>query len=51
MLEFAVNKIKKLARTIDMRLERNKYGYIDKLPKDFEYPEGSLYDVVYESSC
>lgn len=51
MLEFARNKVKKFARTIDMHLKRSKYGYIDKLPQDFEYPEGSLYDVVYESSC
>ncbi|MBR0480044.1 acyl--CoA ligase [Candidatus Saccharibacteria bacterium] len=51
MLEFAYNKIKKLVRAIDMRLERDKYGFIDKLPKDFEYPEGGLYDTVYEASC
>ena len=51
MLEFARNKLKKLVRTIDMRIERNKYGYIEKLPSDIEYPEGGLYDVVYESSC
>ena len=51
MLEFARSKIKKLARSIDMQLQRSKYGYIDKLPKEIEYPEGSLYDSVYESSC
>ncbi|MBQ6375845.1 acyl--CoA ligase [Candidatus Saccharibacteria bacterium] len=50
MLEFAVSKLKKLVRTIDMKIERNKYGYIEKLPKDFKYPEGGMYDVVYESS-
>ncbi|MBQ3263609.1 acyl--CoA ligase [Candidatus Saccharibacteria bacterium] len=50
MLEFTVNKIKKLVRTVDMYLERSKYGYIEKLPKDFEYPEGGLYDVVYDSA-
>ena len=33
-----------------MYLERSKYGYIEKLPKDFKYPEGGLYDIVYESS-
>ncbi|MBQ9017960.1 acyl--CoA ligase [Candidatus Saccharibacteria bacterium] len=51
MLEFIYHKLRKAARAIDMRLERNKYGYIDKLPKDIEYPEGGLYDVIYESSC
>ena len=51
MLEFLYHKLRKAARAIDMRLERNKYGYIDKLPKDIEYPEGGLYDVIYESSC
>ena len=50
MLEFAYNKLKKLVRTIDMKIERSKYGYIEKLPKDFKYPEGGLYDIVYESS-
>lgn len=51
MLEFIYNKIKNTLRKIDMRLERAKYGYIDKLPKDIQYFEGGLYDVVYESSC
>ncbi len=51
MLEFLYHKIKKVARSIDMKLERAKYGYIEKLPKDIEYPEGGLYDIVYESSC
>ncbi len=51
MLEFVYNKIKKAVRTVDMYLERSKYGYIEKLPKDIHYPEGGLYDVVYESSC
>ena len=51
MLEFIYNKIKNTLRKIDMRLERAKYGYIDKLPKDIEYFDGGLYDVVYESSC
>ena len=50
-LEFVYNKIRNTLRRIDMKLERAKYSYIDKLPKDIEYPEGGLYDVVYESSC
>ena len=51
MLEFIYNKIKNTLRKIDMRIERAKYGYIDKLPKDIKYFDGGLYDVVYESSC
>ena len=51
MLEFIYNKIKNTLRKIDMRIERAKYGYIDKLPKDIQYFDGGLYDVVYESSC
>ena len=35
-LEFVYNKIKNTLRKIDMKLERAKYGYIDKLPKDIE---------------
>ena len=38
-------------KKIDMKLERAKYSYIDKMPKNIEYFEGGLYDAVYESSC
>lgn len=51
MLEYVYNKIKNSLRKLDMRIERAKYGYIDKLPKDIHYFDGGLYDVVYESSC
>ena len=34
-----------------MKLERAKYGHIDKLPRDIEYFNGGLYDAIYESSC
>ena len=51
MLEFIYNKLKNTLRKLDMRLERAKYSYIDNLPKNIEYFEGGLYDVVYESSC
>lgn len=51
MFEFVFNKLKKVVRTIDTYLERSKYGYIEKLPKDIKYPEGGLYDSVYDSSC
>ena len=50
-LEFVYNKIRNTLRRIDMKLERAKYNYIDKLPQDIQYPEGGLYDIVYESSC
>lgn len=50
-LEFVYNKIKNTLRKIDMKLERAKYGYIEKMPEDINYFEGGLYDVVYESSC
>lgn len=50
-LDFLYRKLKNTLRKIDMRLERAKYGYIDKLPKDIEYYNGGLYDAVYEASC
>lgn len=50
-IEYIYNKIKNTLRKIDMKLERAKYGYIDKLPRDIEYFNGGLYDAIYESSC
>ena len=50
-LEYIYKKIKNTLRKIDMRLERAKYGYIEKLPKDIEYFNGGLYDAIYEASC
>ena len=50
-LEYIYNKIKNTLRKIDMKIERAKYSYIDKLPKDIEYFEGGMYDAIYESSC
>lgn len=50
-LEFVYNKIKNTLRKIDMKLERAKYGYIEKMPKDINYFDGGLYDIIYESSC
>ena len=50
-IDYIYNKIKNTLRKIDMKLERAKYSYIDKLPEDIHYPEGGLYDIVYESSC
>lgn len=51
MLEYVYNKIKNTLRKLDMKIERAKYGYIDRLPKDIEYFDGGLYDAVYEASC
>ncbi len=51
MLETMYRKVKNTLRRIDMRIERTKYNYIDKLPEDISYFEGSLYDAIYESSC
>ena len=50
-LDYLYNKLKNTLRKLDMKLERAKYSYIDKMPKDIEYFNGGLYDVVYESSC
>lgn len=50
-LEFIYNKIKNTLRKIDMKLERAKYGYIDRLPKNISYFDGGLYDAIYEASC
>lgn len=50
-LEYVYKKIKNTLRKLDMKIERAKYSYIDKLPKDIEYFNGGLYDAIYESSC
>lgn len=50
-LEFLYNKIKNGLRKLDMKLDRAKYGYIEKLPKSIHYFEGSMYDAIYEASC
>ncbi len=34
-----------------MRLERAKYGYVDKLPSRVKYFEGGMYDAIYEAAC
>ena len=48
--EFIYNKIKNTLRKIDMKLEKAKYSYIERLPKKLEYFNGSMYDAIYESS-
>ena len=50
-LDYIYNKIKKTLRKIDMKLEKAKYGYIEKLPKEIEYFDGGMYDAIYEASC
>ncbi len=51
MFEKLFLKIKNIYRRIDMKINRRKYGYLDKLPKNIEYFKGSLYDAVYDASC
>lgn len=50
-LEFVYNKIKNTLRKIDMKIEKAKYSYFEKLPRKLKYFEGGLYDAVYEASC
>ena len=50
-LEFVYKKIKNALRKIDMKIERAKYGYIEKMPKDINYFDGGMYDAIYEASC
>ncbi|NMA50545.1 MAG: long-chain fatty acid--CoA ligase [Mollicutes bacterium] len=51
MLEKLFLKLKNLYRRIDMKINRRKYGYLDKLPKNIKYFKGSLYDAIYDASC
>lgn len=37
-------------RKLDIILERSKYGYIEKLPKDVKYFEGSMYEAILRSA-
>jgi len=50
MLEFLYNKIHSGLRKLDVYLERSKYGFIEKLPKDLKYFEGSMYEAVLRSA-
>ena len=50
-LEYLYNKIKNTLRKIDMKIEKAKYSYIEKLPRKLEYFNGGLYDAIYEASC
>ncbi len=50
MLEFIYNKIRSGMRKLDITLERSKYGYIEKLPKDLKYFDGSMYEAVLRSA-
>ena len=51
MLEMIFNKLRNALRKLDMKIERAKYGYIEKLPPDIHYFDGSMYDALYEASC
>ena len=50
MLEFLYNKLRSGMRKLDVHLERAKYGYIEKLPKELKYFEGSMYEAVLRSA-
>ena len=50
-LEYVYKKIKNTLRKIDIRIERAKHGYIEKLPEDIQYFNGGLYDAIYEAAC
>lgn len=50
MLEFLYNKIRSGMRKLDVALERDKYGYIEKLPKELKYFDGSMYDAVLKTA-
>lgn len=50
MLEFLYNKLRSGMRKLDVHLERNKYGYIEKLPKEIEYFDGSMYEAVLRTA-
>ncbi|MDO4612170.1 MAG: class I adenylate-forming enzyme family protein [Candidatus Saccharibacteria bacterium] len=51
MIEYVYNTLRNGLRKLDMKLERAKYGYIEKLPKNIKYFDGGMYDAIYESSC
>ena len=51
MIEFIYNKIRNNIRKLSMKIQRAKYGYKPKLPKDIKYFEGGMYDAIYEASC
>lgn len=50
MTEFFTSKIRNLIYKIEARIERDKNGYIEKLPKDIHYFEGGLYDAIRASA-
>ena len=50
MLEFLYNKLRSGMRKLDIRLEREKYGYIEKLPKELKYFDGSMYEAVLKTA-
>lgn len=50
-LEYLYNKLKNALRRLDMRIERAKYGYIEKMPRRIHYFEGGMYDAIYEAAC
>lgn len=51
MLDLFRGTLRKWVYKIEARLEQNRRGYLETLPKDEHYFEGSLYDAIYETAC
>ena len=50
MLEFLYNKLRSGIRKLDVALERSKYGYIEKLPSEVKYFDGSMYEAILKTA-
>lgn len=50
MIEKLFLHFKNTIRKIDMKINRKKYGYVDKLPKNIKFFDGGLYDAVLDAS-
>ena len=50
MLEFLYNKVRSGMRKLDVAIERDKYGYIEKLPKELKYFDGSMYEAILKTA-
>ena len=50
MLEFLYNKLRSSIRKLDVAIERDKYGYIEKLPKELKYFDGSMYEAILKTA-
>ena len=50
MLEFLYNKLRSGMRRLDVVIERDKYGYIEKLPAEIKYFDGSMYEAILKTA-